>query len=195
MHSFSILSEASAPKDCLIAQVPAPLIPKKWRISAGLPMGHHFPPNLIFQMDRGHPGQAIPDLVSNTERISIVSGKLKSLLEQHAAARIEFLPISIARANGRIVAKDYFIANVLDHVDCVDKARSEVEELNPDPTMLSGLFRLQVHSSQIPAEARLFRLKSMPPAVLIRDDLRAILDAASITGVKYITMGEECTIY
>ncbi|MBE4748373.1 hypothetical protein G4177_09355 [Corallococcus sp. ZKHCc1 1396] len=137
----------------------------------------------------------VPDLVSTTERIAIVSNKLKGLLEQHSGARIEFLPASIANHKGRIAAKDYFIANVLDHVDCVDKERSEVEELHPDPTLLSGLFRLQVLQEPIPPEAKLFRLKTMPPAILIRDDLRALLDAESLTGIRYIAMGEECAIY
>ncbi|NOJ52700.1 hypothetical protein HK404_08785 [Myxococcus xanthus] len=137
----------------------------------------------------------IPDLVNNTERISIVSEKLKALLEQQAGARIEFLPVTIANHKGRVAAKDYFIANLLDHVDCVDKERSEVEELNPDPTLLSGLFRLQVFPERIPSNAKLFRLKTMPPAIIVREDLRAAIDAGHITGVNYIAMGEECAIY
>ncbi|WNG52187.1 hypothetical protein F0U60_02725 [Archangium minus] len=137
----------------------------------------------------------VPDLVSNTESIALVSSKLKGLLEQHSGARIEFLPASIANHKGRVAAKDYFIANVLDHVDCVDKEHSEVEELNPDPTLLSGLFRLQVLQDRIPPEAKLFRLKTMPSAILIRDDLRALLDAEHLTGIRYIAMGEECAIY
>jgi hypothetical protein len=195
MPSFSILSTSDDPKHCLVDEVPESLNPKKWRISKGLPMEHRYPPDVVLKMDSGHKGLVVPDLVSNTVRITIVSSKLKGLLEQHSGARIEFLPVSMANHKGRIAAKDYFIANVLDHVDCVDKERSEVEELNPDPTLLSGLFRLQVHQDRIPPEAKLFRLKTMPPAILIRDDLRALLDAENLTGVRYIAMGEECAIY
>ncbi|MFL5356872.1 imm11 family protein [Archangium sp.] len=195
MPSFSILSTSNDPKHCLVDEDPDSLRPKTWRIAKGLPMEHRYPPDVVLKMDGGHKGLVVPDLVSNTLRIALVSRKLKGLLEQHSGARIEFLPVSIANHKGRIAAKDYFIANVLDHVDCVDKERSEVEELHPDPTLLSGLFRLQVLQERIPAESKLFRLKTMPPAILIRDDLRAQLDAENLTGVRYIAMGEECAIY
>ena len=195
MHSFSIFSTRDDPKHCLVDEVPEALRPKKWRISEGLPTEHHYPSDVVLTMYKGHKGVVVPDMVSNTNRITIVSSKLKSLLEQHSGARIEFLPASIANHKGRVAAKDYFIANVLDHVDCVDKQRSEVEELNPDPTLLSGLFRLQVLPDRIPPESKLFRLKTLPTAILIRDDLRALLDAENLTGVRYIAMGEECALY
>ncbi|MFL5349316.1 MAG: imm11 family protein [Hyalangium sp.] len=195
MHSFSILSTSDDPKYCLVDEVPEPLRSKKWRISEGRPMEHRYPPDVVLKMDRAHKGLVVPDLVANTERIAIVSTRLKGLLEQHSGARIEFLPVSIANHKGRIAAKDYCIANVLDHVDCIDKERSEVEELNPDPTLLSGLFRLQVLQDRIPSEAKMFRLKTMPTAILIREDLRALLDAENLTGIRHIAMGEECAIY
>ncbi len=193
--SFFILSTHNDPKHCVVNEVPESLVPKMWRITEGLPMEHRYPPDVVLKMDNGHKGLVIPDLVSNTESIALVSSRLKGLLEQHAEARIEFLPAAIANHKGRVAAKDYFIANVLDHVDCVDKERSEVEELNPDPALLSGLFRLQVHQDRISPEAKLFRLKTMPSAILIRDDLGALLDAEKFTGIRYIAMGEECAIY
>jgi hypothetical protein len=195
MPSFSIFSTSDDPKHCLVDEIPDSLRPKKWRISKGLPMEHRYPPDVVLKMERAHKGLVVPDMVSNTERIALVSPKLKGLLEQHSGARIEFLPVSIANNKGRIAVKDYFIANVLDHVDCIDKERSEVEELNPDPTLLSGLFRLQVLQDRIPPEAKMFRLKTMPSAILIRDDLRTLLDTENLTGIRYIAMGEECAIY
>jgi hypothetical protein len=195
MPSFFILSTSNDPKHCLVSEVPESLNPKKWRITKGLPMEHRYPPDVVLKMDGGHKGLVVPDMVSNTNRIAIASSKLKALLEQHSGARIEFLPASIANHKGRIAAKDYFIANVLDHVDCIDKERSEVEDLNMDPAFLSGLFRLQILPDRIPPEAKFFRLKTMPTAILIRDDLRALLDAESLTGIRYIAMGEECAIY
>lgn len=195
MSSFFILSTSNEAQHCVVDEVPDDLRPKKWRICEGRPMEHRYPPDVVLKMLKGHKGLVVPDFVSNTERLALGSSKLKGLLEQHSGARIEFLPAAIANHKGRIAAKDYFIANVLDHVDCLDKEHSEVEELNPDPTLLSGLFRLQVLQDRIPPEARLFRLKNMPSAILIRDDLRALIDAENLTGLRYIAMGEECAIY
>ncbi len=195
MPSFFILTGDYDQKYCVLGEVPDSLRPKKWRISKGLPMEDRFPPGVVLGMDDGYKGLLVPDLVSNPLRMLVVSSRLKALLAQHSGARIEFLPVSISNHKGRVAAKDYFIANVLDHQDCIDKEHSEVEELNPDPTMLSGLFRLQIIAGRIPAEAKLFRLKTMPPAILLRDDLRAVFEAEGISGARYIAMGEECSIY
>jgi hypothetical protein len=195
MPSFFILSTARDPKNCLINEEPESIRPTSWRISRGMRMDDRFPPDVVLQMDGDHKGLAVPDLVANTVQLTIVSGRLKTLLEQHAGANIEFLPVSIANHKGRIAAKDCFIANVLDHQDCIDMERSEVEQFGLEPGLLSGLFRLQVLEDRIPPEAKLFRLKSMPSAILIREDLRAKLDATGISGVKYIGTGERCRIY
>lgn len=195
MHSFFIFSQARDPKHCAIYDEPEALKPESWRISDGLPMDEHFPSGLVLQMASEHKGIVLTDLVGNTLRMAIVSSRLKSLIEEHAGANVEFLPLSISNHKGRIAAKDYFIANVLDHQDCIDLEHSEVEQLGLEPGRLSGLFRLRILADRIPAEAKLFRLKSMPVAILIRDDLRAVLVAAGLTGVRYIGMGERCRIY
>lgn len=195
MHSYFIFAELFDKKACLLTEAPDTFRAKGWRVSKGIRMDHRHPPDVVLTMGREHPGLAIPDLVNNTLGLCVVSSRLKDLLERESRAQIEFLPISIMNHKGRIAASDYFLANVLDHHDCIDLSRSDVDQNNPKPGMLSGLHRLFVLEEKIPVEARFFRLKPMPEAIIIRDDLRALLDAAAITGVKYVAMGEKHSIY
>ncbi|MCY1074003.1 hypothetical protein OV287_05850 [Archangium sp. miwbw1] len=71
-------------------------------------------------MDKGHPGLNVPDLVSNTLGVEIVSSKLKDLLEKESGARAEYVPLRILNHKRRVAAKGCFIANVLEAQDCVD---------------------------------------------------------------------------
>ncbi|NVJ08019.1 hypothetical protein HUW63_22605 [Myxococcus sp. AM001] len=195
MPSFFILSTVREPKNCVINEEPESIRATSWRISRGLRMDERFPVDVVLQMDGENKGLAIPDIIANTVQFAIVSNRFKQLLAEHSAAHIEFLSVSIANHKGRIAAKDFFVANVLDQHDCIDLERSDVEQLGLEPEILSGLFRLHVLEDRIPPEAKFFRLKSMPSVILIRDDLRAVIDAAGITGVKYIGMGDRCRIY
>lgn len=194
-HSYFILSTVREPKNCVIHEEPTSIRDMSWRMSRGLPVDERFPSDVVLQVDGGTKGITLPDFVSNTVQLAIVSRKLKQTLDEHAAANIEYLPISIANHKGRVSGNDYYIANLLDHHDCIDMERSEVEQLGMEPEFLSGLFRLHITEDRVPHEAKLFRLKSMPSAILIRDDLRATVDVAGLTGVKYIGMGERCRIY
>lgn len=195
MHSYFTFAELFDKKTCLLSEAPDALEAKRWRISKGLRMDQRYPPDVVLPMDPDHRGVVVPDLVNNTMALCIASKRLKELLEAESKANLECLPLSIANHKGRIAATDYFIINVLDHVDCIDLTKSDVDRNSPTPGMLSGLHRLFILEDQIPPEARLFRLKPMPAAILIRDDLRAALEAAGITGVKYVPMGEKHSVY
>ncbi|NOJ83474.1 imm11 family protein [Myxococcus xanthus] len=195
MHSFFLLSTMVDPQFCVIHEEPGSIRDTSWRISRGLRTDNHFPPDVTFQMDGEHKGRSTPDFIANTVQLAMVSSRLKELLEADSGADIEFLPISITSPQGRATKGSFFIANVLDHHDCIDMSRSEVEQLGLEPDLLSGLFRLHLLQEQIPPQAKLFRLKTMPSAIIIRDDLQTAFNAAGITGMKYIGMGERCRIY
>jgi hypothetical protein len=88
-----------------------------------------------------------------------------------------------------------YIANVIGTIDCVDPAGTEADESYVRPGQFSGLFKLSLDPARIAPRAKLFRIKSKPTVLIIRDDLRSILDENGTSGVKYINMGEECMIY
>ncbi len=195
MASYVIFHEASDSKNCLLGKCPEALDEKRWRIAEGLRMDERYPPDVTLQMDEEHRGLNVPDLVANTLHLCIVSGRLKALLEQESGANIEFLPAAIANHKGRRVPGEYFIANVLDTYDCVDRDKSDFDTFASNPDEFTGLFRLSLREDEIPANAKLFRIKPMGTVLVIREDLRAALEAKGMTGVNYIAMGKRCSIY
>jgi hypothetical protein len=62
------------------------------------------------------------------------------------------------------------------------------------PGTFSGIYRLALDPQRISTETRLFRLKQMPSVLIVRDDLRAVLDAGGLEGLRYIAMGADCML-
>lgn len=195
MHSYFILTASDDPQYCSINKRPPALEGKKWKLSQGEPMGADYPPDVRMEMSKDHPGLVVPDVIGNDLHLFLVSGRLKTLLERESNARSEYLPASIINHKGRLATQDVFIINVLERVDCVDRPRSEVDESHIEPGTLGGLFRLQVDAGRIPSEAKLFRLGEMPSLILVRNDLRASMEAQGLTGARYVAMGEDCVFF
>ncbi|MCY1074005.1 imm11 family protein [Archangium lansingense] len=192
MHSYFILDSASQEDDCLIDTASPELSKLLWKLAKGVQVGEPYPPDQSVRMDKDHPGLNVPDLVSNTLRVRIVSNRLKDLLETESRARAEYVPLRILNHKRRVAAKDCFIANVLEAQDCVDMehTKSEPSELWPD--QIGALYKLYLDPARIDPHLKLFRLAKRPNTLIIRDDLRALLDGAGITGTRYVAMGEDC---
>ncbi|HEY8927097.1 MAG TPA: DUF1629 domain-containing protein [Polyangia bacterium] len=195
MPTYFIFAAQFDKKTCIVGEMPPAFEDKGWRVRKGIRMDQRHPPDTVLTMDEGHKGLVVPDMVNNIIGMCIVSKRLKELLERESGASVEYLPVSIANHKGRIAATDCFLVNVLDQVDCIDLARSDVDQHGPKPGLLSGLHRLHIFEDKVPPESKLFRLQAMPEAILIRDDLRAAIEAAGMTGSKFVAMGERHDIY
>ena len=57
----------------------------------------------------------------------IVSGKVKAILEKEALTNIEYLPVLIYDQKKRCASSDYYIANILGSIDCLDHEKSEYD--------------------------------------------------------------------
>src|SRR5438128_11354704 len=89
-------------------------------LNEGVPVAKLIPNNRTLQLDRTR-GAMVPDFIPNALGLLLVSAGLKALLEKHADAAIEFVPVTIRNQRGRQLKETYFIANVLGKVDCLDR--------------------------------------------------------------------------
>jgi hypothetical protein len=126
------------------------------------------------------------DLNFNTWNTMIVSRKAKSVLDQWVASAIQYFPVTVRGAS-----QPYFIANVIQLVDCLDETLSVVERFQPnDPVRpdrageISSVIDLHVDASRIP-DNHLFRISSYHRAVIISEDLKKSLDSAGASGFRY----------
>lgn len=132
----------------------------------------------------------VADIIRNTLGYRMVSEKLKSLLEQHSADETEFLRFTLANHKGRVERDNCFIANVLGTHDVADPNGTEG---TVDPILTGQMVRVKmitIHEDRVPPTVSLFRLATFPPAILVRDTLRAILNKEGLRGLQYLDQGQ-----
>jgi hypothetical protein len=148
-----------------------------------------------FQMAPGIPGTEVPDVIRNAVRYLMVSARMKALLEEHATVEIEFLRFTLLDHGGQVARDDCYLANVLGTVDCVDMERSEgtVGETRKG-VRFERLTKLYLREDAIDTQRNIFRITPMPAVIVVREDLKAALEEAQITGVEFFPMGAEVRI-
>lgn len=194
MHSYYVLSAANDETRCVLDKESSILDEMGWMLVEGTRAARRYSPDASLGMTGHYPGIKLSDNLENTFGYWVISGALKTVLEREAHTEIEFLPVAIINHKGRRADGEFFIANPFAIEDCVDRSGSDVDESAMSPGFFGGIYRLALDTTRIPPEARLFRLKQMPKIIIIRDDLRAALDAEGLTGLRYIAMGEDCML-
>ena len=137
----------------------------------------------------------MPDVIRNAVRYLMISGRVKSLLEEHATAEIEFLRFTLLDHQGQVASDDCYLANVLGTVDCVDMERSEgtVGETRKG-VRFERLTRLHLRDEAVDPQRNIFRITPMPAVIVVREDLKAALEDVQITGAEFFPMGAEVRI-
>jgi hypothetical protein len=128
-------------------------------------------------------------VVANSLRCLIVTDRLKSILEAHVEHPVEYLPFVLLDHKGRVADDTMWIVNLLDAVACTDVEKTEGSQSAFHPGEFQDLLELHVHTDRVPPDRKLFRLAECPATILVRDDLRAVLDAAEVTA-DYLELGE-----
>ncbi len=167
---------------------PRELMETDYLLQRGTPCEDWFPKDLVFELSKDH-GVKLTDSIPNTDQFLLVSEKLKGLLEQRApGVSIEFLPIRLRNQKKKLVAKKYFLANVLGTVGCVDTERSDFKMSSIDKSQVHRFYRLVLDEKKIPDEARLFRLAEDTGQLIIREDLAQDILNADCTGMMFIPL-------
>jgi hypothetical protein len=175
-RAFSILLGCPDRSCCAVYRLPRS-VPKPLRAARGLAMIGQCPEDLELRMADEAPGIQIADTIDNALGWLLVSAALRDLLLAESTRPIEMLRFSLVDHKGRVARDDCAIANPLDTVDCIDLGRSVGVEHPMRPGEWMGVQRLAVRTDAIPADANVLRLATRPQVILVRDDLRAAIDA------------------
>ncbi|RYZ43012.1 MAG: hypothetical protein EOO71_05430 [Myxococcaceae bacterium] len=192
--SYSILRTLQDPSFCGILNLPDELYPLSWKLAEGRSVAKNYPVDVHMKMADRYPGILVPDFIQNLVACTLVSEAARAVLEQHARADIEFLPFTLHNHKGRIARDRCFIANVLGVVDCVDPANTTATPSKMEKGTYLFLNKLGLDMKKVPETARIMRLKQLPSVMIVHEALRAELQAAGMTGLGFIEMGEACDI-
>lgn len=193
-HDYFILTMDYSEEYCRIDTLPRPLDKKAWRAAEGERMGTEYPAGVRLEMSKRHRGLVIPEYIPNTVLMPMVTGKLKTLLEQESGAEIEFLPFALYNHKGRVADPECFIANVIGTREWADMTRTRGEKSIISPGTFEALHLLHLDSAKVDPQAKLFRLNIIPRFLIVRGDLRAAFEQHGIKGMKFTAMGERCRL-
>jgi hypothetical protein len=126
----------------------------------------------------GLDGTPIPDALGGPFGCMIVRSNLLEVLESESGARLQLVPVRVAGMRVR-----YTLANVLSHVACIDPKRSRMKRDRKD-RRIESVDKLALRP--LPTDAPgLFHLAELPIVLLVRDSLRARMQAESATPGKF----------
>lgn len=173
----------------VITAHPAGMPIKNFEFSKAQPLAQRFPAGATYAFSADYPDhRTVCDLQANTLGLFFVSKGLQEilLLESH----LECLPVRIANHRGEIVSPGHSIANFLDPVDCVDRARSELELSNTQAGRIDRIRSLVIDPAHVPSDRHAFRLGGSPRTVVVRHDLRRKIEDAGLIGMIFVPSEE-----
>ncbi len=157
-----------------------------WKLVEGVSVADEFPGDAAYRMNKDLPNDmGLEDAVHNLNSQLVVSERLRAFLESRGDLKIEFLPVRLINHKGREVREPYAIANILRHVDAVDKEATIHEWNSLDDTAMIGIKNLTVNPASVPDDALLFRLVHVTDVIGVRSDLAEALREAGFTGLDF----------
>jgi hypothetical protein len=118
--------------------------------------------------------------------VMIVSEHLKELLEAEYPDQAQFLPVKVV---GKDVGTEFFIANWLHLVDCIDLQKSEImdTETNSEGEVEYDFDRIVIDPLKVPSDVFIFRLKYMNTTIVCDSAMKTLLRQHKITGPQFYT--------
>ncbi|MEL7363273.1 MAG: DUF1629 domain-containing protein [Bacteroidota bacterium] len=159
---------------------------RDYKLLKGRELVRSFPSDASYRMNRDFPDDlGLEDAAFNLDYQLVVSERLRAFLEAREVPGIEFLSVTMLDHKARAVTADYAIANLLTHVDCVDKEATTHEWNSLDDTAMVGVKNLTVEPDRVPDGVPLFRLVHVTDVIGVRRDLAEALQAEGFTGLTF----------
>lgn len=164
-------------------------IAEPWDLKLGVRMGDNFKPTAKARLDKRY-GEFLSDYLSNLKNWVPISEKMKAVFESAGLndQRVEYLPFELYSQQKRKINKQYYVANALDKVACLDKTKSDIDYASSGEIL--GVKRLYVDECNVPTESCFFRLAECPEVIVFREDLVDRLNEAGVTGLELYAEGE-----
>ena len=189
MNGYSTLVVPLRQDHCSVLSAP-PEMTDRFKAATGVRLGDAYASQTFCMADEV-PGLLVGDFVHNALGFLMVRDRVRELLATHATAEIEWLPFRLLNHKGRVAEERAWIANVIGTCDCVDLARTTGTPKAGRPGQFLEITELHLDESRIDPQRNIFRIAARPRVVVVRDDLRAALEAAQTTGVRFAAMGEQ----
>ncbi len=164
-----------------------------WDVSQGISLADKPPEQLSMSMYAEQPrNMVLPDYVKNMDSLMIVSPRLKAFLEAQEVNHVEYYPLEIIDHKGKVASDEYFVAHLIDPVNCIDPDASEAKWTNVGlaTQRIRRLKKLVLDPSRIPDSRRLFFPKFYNEYPIVHRELAEAMENQGFTNVKIVPLDQ-----
>jgi hypothetical protein len=113
-----------------------------------------------------------------------VSARFRKVLEGAGVDNVDYYPVRVVNQVTGEIRDDYFQANVVGSIACLDRGASEIVTSPRVARIIRGIPRLAIDESKIQGEL-LFRLAEVKVILLAHERVKNAVEAARLTGVAF----------
>lgn len=161
--------------------------PGLYKIWEGLPYAEEAPDDLSATMKEDPDRTLRFDTLGNTQRLLVVSKCVRDFLKDAKVTAIEYIPIQIRDHNGTPISERYWIINVLDPIDCLNKEESVYSEHPMDDSLFVNIKKIVLNDSP---NRKIFRIEGIDEIIFSND---LISEMSHFTNMDWCPLEEYTT--
>ena len=185
---FFVWQFEDVPNACVLDELIG--VEKTYQITKGIPRAATFSGNAAFTMDPDFPNDTLlVDAFETTKKMTVISPRLKTFLQEQTLKNVEFLPITILNHKKRPAAQ-YFVLHPIHPVGCLDMKESDVQWDPIDDSRIYKVTSMVLDVSKMDPEIQLFKIKYFYDFVIVRQDLAEIIKVQNFTGIKWTKLAD-----
>lgn len=162
-----------------------------WKLIYGESVANDFPTKARLTMDPDSPRDVmLTDNLYNGDMLIVASARLRALIEKFASASLEYLPVPIFNHKKRAIAELYAIVHPTAPVECLIVEACEPEWGLINKKAIDSVEHLVIDEQRIPKDRLLFRPQLFCSVILVHRKLADEIDAASMTGVRWVELAD-----
>jgi hypothetical protein len=142
------------------------------------------PDHITFSMTKAEKGD-LGDLVLSGLRGIVISRKFKRVLDEFGIENIQYIVAEIYDEVDRKTYPDYFVANIIGLIDCIDLERSKLTMRAALPDKIRDINELHIDENRA-GDCAIFRLARQFTLILVNEALKVALERAKLKGVTFI---------
>jgi hypothetical protein len=150
-----------------------------------------FPAEAKMDFHPDHPRDTVKtDNLGNTDGVLVVSERVCDFLTKRKLGGMEYLPITILDHKKKPIPEKYFIANTIDHVDCLDLKASRATFSKIRKTRITDVEKLVLDPKRLDPTRELFRIKNFARHALVHRDLADAITSAGFTSIGWTELSD-----
>lgn len=125
------------------------------------------------------------DLLPGVQLPPIISTRLKDFYQSKKMQHLEFYPVDVICEEDGSIDSSYFLLNILNNIECLDKKKSDYSLFHPDYEIIVSVNKLVLDTAKI-SRRDIFRIAEYPALIIYSNDLRIKIENDGFTGFNFL---------